>query len=123
VKSVIPFELARLNEGDAMNLDTGIFTAPVPGIYHFEFSGIKEYYSTNLNVFLQVNGENVGNAYTQPSNTGNLESLSLSVSLRLKANDKVNLYNYGSGVLFDDINHNTHFTGWLVEEDLLGFLG
>ena len=41
-ETIISFEFARLNEGEAMNLTSGTFTAPVPGIYHFEFSAQKD---------------------------------------------------------------------------------
>ena len=118
--AVIPFELAFLNEGGAMNLASGIFTAPVPGIYHFEFSGLKDYSATYLVVDIQVNGARIGVAYTEQSATGSRDVVSLSASLRLAANDRVNLFNYNTaGVLFDNSGHTTHFTGWLVEEDLI----
>lgn len=100
-----------------MNVNSGIFTAPVNGIYHFQFFGIKSSTVNILTIFLQVNGVSVGRAYT--STSALVDSVSLTASLLLKANDKVNLFNYQSGALFDDSTHSTHFTGWLVEEDLL----
>ncbi len=36
--AVIPFNIEHLNEGGAMDLAAGVFTVPVDGIYHFEFS-------------------------------------------------------------------------------------
>ena len=38
---IIPYEVERLNVGGALNLKSGVFTAPVAGVYHFEFSGSK----------------------------------------------------------------------------------
>ncbi|EFX69010.1 C1q and tumor necrosis factor-related protein 5 [Daphnia pulex] len=35
----IPFDLVRMNEGNAMDLASGKFTAPRPGIYYFSFTG------------------------------------------------------------------------------------
>lgn len=116
---MIPFELARLNEGNAFNLASGIFTAPVNGIYHFEFSAIKSNTAKNLWIFLQVNGVTVGAANTDQPATGSWDVVSLSGSFRLEAGDRVNLLNTNNGVLFDSGNHYTHFSGWLVEEELV----
>jgi len=120
--AVIPWEVTRLNEGGAMNIASGIFTVPVPGIYHFEFSGMKLNSAPFICVFLQVNGATIGtagsNASGQPA--GTYESYSLTASLRLKAGDTVSLYNSNDGILYEAavVNYKNQFAGWLVEEDL-----
>ena len=111
--------MARLNEGDAFDLPSGIFTVPVPGIYHFDVSARKYFSSNFLRISLQVNGLTVGSAYTEQSAPASHDVVSLSASLRLAAGDRVNLYNFDGGMLYDSLNHYTHFSGWLVEEDLM----
>ncbi len=102
-----------------MNIISGIFTAPVAGLYHFEFSGIKDKFAAGLWIDLQVNGADVVRAATFPSDKAGFDSISLTASLRLKENDIVNLVNRADGVLFDDIAHHFHFTGMLPEEYLI----
>jgi len=109
--------LTRLNEGNAFNLKSGIFTVPVTGIYNFEFSGVKLNYASHLSIFLQVNGVNVGLANTKG---GANDVATLSASLRLVAGDRVNLFNVPDSVLFGNGKDNyTHFSGWLVDETLM----
>lgn len=119
--AVIPWEVVRLNEGGAMNIASGIFTAPVPGIYHFEYSGVKLNSALYLCVFLQVNGVTIGTAGSNAGGEpGIYESYSLTASLRLKAGDTVRLYNSLDGILYEanTVNYKNQFAGWLVEEDL-----
>jgi len=124
VNAVVPFDTELLNEGDAMDLASGVFTVPVNGIYHFEFKGVKPYDSAEeLFIYLQVNGVNIGTALA--TNLPNTLGLSgIGASLRLKTGDQVRLFK-GSGTLHDNsasVNYRyTHFTGWLVEEDLILF--
>lgn len=97
-----------------MNLASGVFTAPASGIYHFDFTGLKDSNSTGLYIDLQVNSQHMGRAETEQYGKETYHSVSLTASLRLKANDIGNLFCYNDGVLSDSGAHATLFTGWLV---------
>jgi len=113
---VIPFDIERLNVGGAMNLATGVFTVPVNGIYHFEFAALADVDLDPLMIKLQVNGVDIGWSYTKNVNFSSGIS-GINASLRLKTGDQVRLFKT-TGVLNDYSYQFTHFTGWLVEEDL-----
>jgi len=110
-----------VNEGDAFNMSSRSFIVPVPGIYHFQFSAVKYPFGNNfqhLRIRLQVNGETTGISAQNSQGGGAGDAVSLSASLRLAAGDRVNLYIVCGG-LYDDGSSFTHFTGWLVEEELV----
>ena len=120
--SVIPWELARLNIGNAMDLSSGVFTAPKTGVYHFHFSG-HSVLSNYFQITLQLNGMRMGYAISDSRITSNADADaeyhpgSLHSRLKLKKGDQIDLWLH-FGALYDDGNHFSHFTGWLDDEDL-----
>ncbi|XP_057368939.1 uncharacterized protein LOC130690004 [Daphnia carinata] len=124
----IAFEIARINEGNAMDLETGIFTSPRTGIYSFSFTGHIFYPATltytYFGVGLYLNGNFVGSGWTDVVNIPTdfqLRPVGFQATLHMKAGDQVwvKIENHSPGVyLIDDTRHYTHFTGSLVEEDI-----
>lgn len=126
-KTPIPFEVERLNIGKAMNLTSGIFTAPRAGTYFFSFTGIASFPATpttlTLRLGLYLNGHELGNGYADHGhNIGLYKSFSFQSTLKLQAGDKVWLaisYSSARVELHDNkAFHYSHFTGQLIEENI-----
>ena len=47
----IPFQVSKLNIGNAMDLSTGKFTALVPGTYFFSFTGHAQFPTSSSLLF------------------------------------------------------------------------
>ena len=114
-----------------MNLTSGIFTAPRPGIYFFSFTGVARFpdssYRVDLEVGLYLNGVLIGSNWIEESNTvaGQKSTSTLQSTLNLKSGDQIwlNIDYWSSGVsLYDSSEHLTHFTGWMLEEDIVASL-
>ncbi|XP_046458980.1 uncharacterized protein LOC124205578 [Daphnia pulex] len=128
----IPFDLSRVNEGNAMNLTSGIFTAPRPGIYFFSFAAVarlKDSSDADFFPSLYLNGNSIGDSKVYEGNgpVYQLSPLTLQSTLNLKKGDRVwvKIY-YPSGELnslHDSSNgHYTHFTGFMLEEEIVASL-
>jgi hypothetical protein len=127
----IPFKFARVNEGNAMDLTSGKFTAPRPGIYFFSFAGVASLYTSSswaqLFVGLYLNGNRIGSNFVVDYN-GPLDQFSpvtLQSTLKLGKGDEVwvQITSVTSlSYLYDDGNYSTHFTGFMLEEEIFDSL-
>ncbi len=125
-KTRIPFDLARVNEGNAMDLTSGKFTAPAPGIYFFSFTAVARLKSSSSSVYLgsylYLNGNIIGSSFVR-ENKGPVDQyspLTLQSTLNLKTGDRVwvEISYEGSSSYLYDINHRTHFTGFMLDEEI-----
>jgi len=99
-----------------MNLQSGVFTAQTNGIYLFSFVGIKNSDAVPLVVQMRKNKEIVGQT-TSAIQFGSY-TLTLTSILKLIKGDRVDLYKT-TGDLYDDAEGRyTHYTGWIIDEDL-----
>jgi len=118
-KVIRPYDIELLNQGGGMNRTSGIFKAPVNGIYYFSFRG--QIHTKNLidlnNLQLRKNGSIVA---TSISSFGMWHVVSLECTIRLKKYDHVDVKKGpNEGELAENIKeHLTHFSGHLIEEDL-----
>ncbi|XP_046632041.1 contactin-associated protein-like 2 isoform X2 [Daphnia pulicaria] len=111
INSVIPYEITRTNVGNAMNPSTGIFIAPRPGKYFFDYSGIADVtQGTNAaRVDFQLNGARIAQGYSHTT----YDAFAHQSTLELKEGDQIRLFLVAGAIN----GYHTTFIGWLVEED------
>ncbi|XP_029561616.1 uncharacterized protein LOC115157478 isoform X2 [Salmo trutta] len=101
------------NIGNAYNPTTGIFTAPVRGLYLFRFyiyGGADR--SVPTTVVLHKNGHHVAIAHADQA-SGEINS-SNGVSLLLEVGDVVYMHLWAGRKIFDDANRHSTFSGHLL---------
>jgi len=98
--TVLVYASTRHNTGNHYNTSTGLFTAPVTGVYHFTVSALFVYESPFYHrLAWYVNGiEDTRYGDTLENQAGaSYSSANMSITTRLIANDTIGVYTSGAG--------------------------
>lgn len=113
----VTYTHTEFNIGGHANQNTGVFTAPIDGIYQFSFQCMGPSTSTALDVFAKINGTISSARWSMRPNSVNanetFSSLAAStVLLELNANDT--LVMNATVALYSDTNSWIRFSGHLI---------
>ncbi|XP_022600463.1 complement C1q-like protein 2 [Seriola dumerili] len=108
--TALVFKHVLTNIGGAYDPNTGVFTAPVRGAYHFEWHiGV---HASNTAAVLVKNTNHIFTAVEQQAS--GYGSSSQGAVLRLEAGDVVSLHLWANNTIYDNQNHVSTFSGHLL---------
>jgi hypothetical protein len=109
----LTYNATNINNGSYINLGTGLFTAPVAGLYHFNYYGFVEQGVTgNTTIVFQKNGAQVpSRAYNDFNDSSYGPVINISTVISLAVNDNVRVLITGAGM---HGNENSFFSGFLI---------
>lgn len=115
----IRFEKEVLNIGKAFDMVHGIFTAPVAGLYQFQFTGLKDNSKGGLDVRFVLNNDKGLEMSAKVDASPMYVPISMHTFCRLKPGDGVRLSLWGEGKLYEGNWYFAYssFSGLLIEED------
>ncbi|XP_019615666.1 PREDICTED: complement C1q tumor necrosis factor-related protein 3-like [Branchiostoma belcheri] len=105
----ITFQVVHTNVGDHFDKNTGHFTSPVRGVYHFSFNFLAMSSDYNLFVILKHNGRKITSTYESGG-----RSAGGSAVLLLEEGDKVWLDLGKKYAIYDNANMYSSFSGFLL---------
>uniref|UniRef100_A0A671Y0U7 C1q domain-containing protein n=1 Tax=Sparus aurata TaxID=8175 RepID=A0A671Y0U7_SPAAU len=94
------------------NPATGIFTAPVKGVYYFSFSG-HNHSSKPMGLSLTKNGVKMVIVYNHPAGR-RYETATNGMTLQLEVGDQVYMRLWAHTWIFDNTNRHSTFIGHLL---------
>jgi hypothetical protein len=114
-----------VNEGNAMNLTSVVFTPPRTGTYFFFFTGVATFpvSAGRAQLGLHLNGGEIRFFVIEKANVllRQWSVLSLQSTLSLKSGDQVWVQMDVTSWLYmyDSSDHLTHFTGFVLDEGII----
>uniref|UniRef100_A0A3Q3A596 C1q domain-containing protein n=1 Tax=Kryptolebias marmoratus TaxID=37003 RepID=A0A3Q3A596_KRYMA len=111
VEITLVYKKVYVNTG-SYNPTTGIFTAPVKGVYYFSFSG-HNVSTKPMGLRLMKNGEQMVTVYNHPSGD-RYETASNGMTLQLEPGDQVYMKLRQNTWIFDNSNDHSTFIGHLL---------
>ncbi|KAI4881180.1 hypothetical protein NFI96_026237 [Prochilodus magdalenae] len=110
--TTLVFQKQITNVGNAYNPRTGVFTAPVRGVYYFRFNLLGKSDKYRTSVYLFRNEEKIIKASTPPSLS--YQYTIGGVTLVLRRGDRVYLTLLSGCEIFDTGNNHSTFSGFLI---------
>lgn len=100
------------NIGNAYNSNTGVFTAPARGAYHFEFYVAQRGHTPGTSVVLLKNNQPIVNAHEHQGE--GFGTAANGATLLLEVGDVVFLRLWEKNIIYDNENHHSTFSGHLL---------
>ncbi|CAI5657346.1 unnamed protein product [Oreochromis niloticus] len=110
-ETTLIFKRVVTNIGNAYSAQTGIFTAPVRGAYHFHWK-VVGYSNVRAGAHLFRNEEKIFLAYESQSD--GWASTANGATLLLEVGDQVSVRLWAGSTTYDNENHHTTFSGHLI---------
>ena len=100
------------NIGNHFNGTTGVFTAPVAGVYQVSFHWLSNSDSTQNDVHIRLNNSQNNGIRTRNASSGAHETTSGSQSIKMNANDTLDFFLESGNMVYSDASQT--WTSWSV---------
>ena len=117
------FDTVKTNQNGAYSKFSGIFTAPVSGVYCFMYTTRVTCHSSSVRSSLEIvrNNDVEGSIYTSDDGCNSQVTMTGSVVVHVNQGDEVYIRTHGTYTgdfnIFSDAYGKSSFAGWLIGKD------